>query len=60
MRDDGIGAYGTMDAGANVHVICQPESEDAVAERLENLDIDLSLIRDGVGAGPVTEDEHLF
>jgi len=60
LREDGVSAYGTMDAGANVHVICQPEAEDEVARRLERLDIDLSLIRDGVGPGPVTEDEHLF
>lgn len=60
MRDDGVAAYGTMDAGANVHVICLPESEAEVASRLGRLDIALSLIHDGVGPGPVAEDEHLF
>ncbi len=60
MRRDGVAAYSTMDAGANVHVICSPESESEVAARLERLDVDLSLIHDGVGSGPVVEDEHLF
>ncbi len=60
MRMDGIAAFSTMDAGANVHVICQPEVEGEVAQRLEQLDIELSLIRDCVGPGPVVEDEHLF
>ncbi len=60
MRADGVAAYATMDAGANVHVICLPESRDAVAERLEALDAVQRTIRDGVGDGPVTEDEHLF
>ena len=60
MREDGIPACSTMDAGANVHVICLPESEAAVAERLQRLDIDLELIHDRVGAGPEIEDEHLF
>ncbi len=60
MRRDGVSAYSTMDAGANVHVICAPESESEVAARLGTLDVDLSLIHDGVGPGPVIEEEHLF
>ncbi len=60
MRRDGVAAYGTMDAGANVHVICSPQSESEVAARLGRLDVELSLIHDGVGAGPVVEDEDLF
>lgn len=60
MRRDGVCAYSTMDAGANVHVICAPESERQVAERLGRLDVELSLIHDGVGPGPVVEDAHLF
>lgn len=60
MRRDGVAAFSTMDAGANVHVICSPESESEVAARLGRLDIELSLIHDGVGTGPVVEGEHLF
>lgn len=60
MREDGVAAYSTMDAGANVHVICLPESENAVAERLEALDVVRRTIRDRVGEGPVAEEEHLF
>ena len=60
MRRDGVGAYATMDAGANVHVICLPESEAEVAARLSRLDVELTLIHDGVGPGPIREEEHLF
>jgi len=60
MRREGVAAYSTMDAGANVHVICLPQSQEAVAARLEALDAVASTIRDGVGEGPVVEDEHLF
>ena len=60
MREDGVAAYSTMDAGANVHVICTPESEGEVAARLGRLDLDLSMIHDGVGSGPVVEPEHLY
>ena len=37
LRQEGLAAWATMDAGANVHVICDADSEDDVAERLENL-----------------------
>ncbi len=60
MRRDGVAAYSTMDAGANVHVICTPESEAEVAARLGRLDVEHSLIHDRVGPGPVIEEEHLF
>jgi mevalonate pyrophosphate decarboxylase len=49
-----------MDAGANVHVICDADSEDDVAERLEDLPAVGFVIRDGIGPGPEQEEEHLF
>jgi diphosphomevalonate decarboxylase len=33
-RDDGIPAFYTIDAGPNVHVICQMEARDEIARRL--------------------------
>jgi diphosphomevalonate decarboxylase len=60
LRQEGLQAYATMDAGANVHVICDPDSEDDVAERLEDLPAVGFVIRDGVGDGPEYENQHLF
>ena len=60
MRRDGLEAASTMDAGANVHVICTPASEGEVAARLERLSAVQSILRDGVGPGPVREEQHLL
>ena len=60
LRADGFPAWSTLDAGANVHVICEPESEEAVAERLGALAEVEQVIRDGVGPGPVIEENHLL
>jgi diphosphomevalonate decarboxylase len=60
LRQEGLAAWATMDAGANVHVICDADSEDDVAERLEDLPAVGFVIRDGVGPGPDQEAEHLF
>lgn len=60
LRQEGLSAYATLDAGANVHVICDPDSEDEVAERLEDLPAVGFVIRDGVGEGPEYETTHLF
>lgn len=60
LRQEGLAAWATMDAGANVHVICDVDSEDEVAERLEDLPAVGFVIRDGVGEGPEHESVHLF
>jgi diphosphomevalonate decarboxylase len=60
LRQEGLAAWATMDAGANVHVICDADSEDDVAERLEDLPAVGFVIRDGIGPGPEQEEEHLF
>lgn len=60
LRREGVSAWITMDAGANVHVICPPQAEDLVAVRLAELAEVRQVIRDGVGEGPVVETEHLF
>lgn len=60
LRQEGLAAWVTMDAGANVHVICDADSEDDVADRLEDLPSVGFVIRDGVGDGPEVENTHLF
>jgi diphosphomevalonate decarboxylase len=60
LRRDGVAAWSTMDAGANVHIICEPHSEAAVVQRLETLPEVERIVRDGVGPGPQVETEHLF
>lgn len=52
LRRSGVAAYSTMDAGANVHVICPAADAPAVAARLASVDGVQSIIRDGVGPGP--------
>ena len=59
-REEGVAAYATMDAGANVHVICPASDEPRVAERLDRLSAVHEIIRDGVGTGPTFEPDHLF
>ena len=60
MRESGVEVCATMDAGANVHLICTPEAEMAVVEALEVLPEVEGVIRDGVGSGPREVDEPLF
>lgn len=60
LRADGVHAWSTMDAGANVHVLCEPGSEDDVHAALSALPGVHDVIRDGVGAGPEVRDESLF
>ena len=55
LRQDGVPAYSTMDAGANVHVVCPADSADAVAERLGTVPSVLGVVRDRVGTGPRVE-----
>lgn len=60
LRASGVSAYATMDAGANVHVICSATAEPDVADRLGALPEVQRLIRDGVGAGPTSDVPALF
>lgn len=60
LRRDGVAAASTMDAGANVHVICTPAAEEAVAARLAAVPGVETVMRDRVGDGPRYETEHFF
>ncbi len=52
LRADGVAAWATMDAGANVHVICQPVDESRVAARLGSLAGVERVLRDRTGGPP--------
>lgn len=58
--EEGVAAYYTIDAGPNVHVVCRPEDEPRVAERVGELDPVRDVLRDRVGAGPRYDEEHLL
>jgi diphosphomevalonate decarboxylase len=60
LRREGVPAWATIDAGANVHSICTPDAEAAVAARLAATPGVLDVIRDRVGEGPELHDEHLL
>jgi diphosphomevalonate decarboxylase len=60
LRRDGLFAWATMDAGANVHVICAPQAEASVISALNGLSGVSGVLLDGVGPGPREEREHLF
>ena len=51
-RADGLSAWSTLDAGANVHVICEPQSETQIADRLSSVPGVVSIIRDRTGDAP--------
>lgn len=53
LRDGGISAWSTMDAGANVHVICEPANADAVERRLRACAEVQDVLVDRVGPGPI-------
>ena len=55
LRSQGISAASTMDAGANVHVICTPDAEQAVLNCLRSLPGVRDVLQDQVGPGPRVE-----
>ena len=59
-RERGLEAWATMDAGANVHVICTPAAEKDVVRLLKQLPEVKGVVLDGVGPGPREQSEHLF
>lgn len=56
-RDEGLESYFTMDAGANVHVICAASDQHDVQQRLERLSaVQFTLVnRPGPGARLIPE-----
>lgn len=60
LREAGVSAWATMDAGPNVHVICEPDAEGRVVARLQDLPEVGSIVQDGVGPAPGFDAEPLF
>jgi diphosphomevalonate decarboxylase len=60
LREDGLEGWATMDAGANVHVICPPGDEESIAEALAATPGVEKVLRDRVGSGPETLEEELI
>lgn len=59
-RAEGIPVYFTIDAGPNVHLICQAADVAAVQQRLQTLDCVEQVITSQPGTGPELLSEHLF
>ncbi len=60
LRSKGVPVFATIDAGPNVHLICEPKDEQAVASEIERLEPVRYVIRDRVGGAPSHQSEHLF
>jgi diphosphomevalonate decarboxylase len=60
LRLEGISAWATLDAGPNVHVICDPGGEEAVAAALAAVPGVGRVLRDRVGGGPCLAAPDLF
>ena len=59
-EDEGVPVYFTIDAGPNVHLICEAASVDEVERRVGALPAVRRVLTSGPGAGPQLLDEHLF
>jgi diphosphomevalonate decarboxylase len=59
-EEDGLCAYFTIDAGPNVHVICETQDEADVRHRLSELHSVRDLVVSGPGPAPQELDQHLF
>jgi diphosphomevalonate decarboxylase len=58
-REEGILAYFTIDAGPNVHIICEEPQRTRVMERLRAMPHLQQIIVSGPGEGPRLLDTHL-
>jgi diphosphomevalonate decarboxylase len=59
-RAQGLDAYFTIDAGPNVHIICEGKNEAMVLARIQSLDGVQSVIPNTIAAGAHLIGEHLF
>jgi diphosphomevalonate decarboxylase len=59
-RDEGLAAYFTIDAGANVHVLCQRRDAAPLEARLRALPGVQDVIANRPGPGAYLTDSHLF
>ncbi len=59
-REEGIPVYFTIDAGPNVHLICEEKDEQRVIEAVKTIDGVLSVIRNKAAKGARIVGKHLF
>jgi diphosphomevalonate decarboxylase len=59
-RDEGLAAYFTIDAGANVHVLCQGHDAAPLEARLRALPSVQEVLANRPGPGTHLTDSHLF
>ena len=55
LRDEGVGAWETLDAGPQVKILCLQSQVDIITDRLHRLDAELQTIVSPVGGGPVCQ-----
>ncbi len=59
-REEGLPVYFTIDAGPNVHLICEADAAAEVEWRVSALPAVRRVLTSGPGAGPELLDGHLF
>ena len=59
-EEEGLPVFFTIDAGPNVHLICEEETAAEVERRLRGLAAVRRVLTSGPGAGPQLLDGHLF
>jgi len=59
-RAEGLRIYFTMDAGPNVHCLCDPLEASEVERRLRDLEGVLDVLSSGPGGGVSLVEDHLF
>jgi len=59
-REESLPVYLTIDAGPNIHLICEAETAPTVEQRLRALPAVRQVLTSSPGPGPQLWDEHLF
>ncbi|MBK8798457.1 MAG: hypothetical protein IPM07_19940 [Anaerolineales bacterium] len=59
-EEDGFPVYFTIDAGPNVHLICEPSFERELLKRLQSLSGVRAVLTSGPGDEAKVIDQHLF
>ena len=59
-EEEGVPVYFTIDAGPNVHLICEADTAAEVERRLRGLAAVRRVLNSGPGAGPQLLDKHLL
>jgi len=59
-RNEGLESYATLDAGSNVHVICQKKDSKVLKKKLEEISEVIFVIENEPCKGVIFSDKHLF